>query len=124
MYPQAQEVINRNEISSYLLKQGYGVFLPVYDRGIDFIAYREPDEFLLVQLKSRWLINKKYQGRNILLAYKDRDHWYLAPHDELVAIASRNGWLERRSWIDGGETSCAKMPKHLWEECQKYRIDS
>jgi hypothetical protein len=50
------EVINRNVVVTLLLKQGYNVFLPVYDDGIDFIVHRRSDDCILkVQLKSRWI---------------------------------------------------------------------
>ena len=37
----ADEIIQRNELTTLLLRHGYNVFLPVYDHGIDLIAYRE-----------------------------------------------------------------------------------
>ena len=40
---QVREVINRNTVVSLALEQGYNVFLPVYDGGIDFIFHRERD---------------------------------------------------------------------------------
>ena len=42
----ATEIIHRNELTTLLLRQGYNVFLPVYDEGIDLIAHREADDDL------------------------------------------------------------------------------
>ena len=57
---QVREVINRNTIVSLALEQGYNVFLPVYDGGVDFIFHRERDgEIKMVQLKGRWTIDRK-----------------------------------------------------------------
>ncbi len=36
----AEEIIQWNELTTLLLRQGYNVFLPVYDEGIDLIASR------------------------------------------------------------------------------------
>lgn len=47
----------------------------------------------LVQLKGRWTIDKKYQGRNVWIAFHDGGHWYVAPHDELVRLAQGYGHL-------------------------------
>ena len=40
----AKEIIQRNELTTLLLQQGYNVFLPVYDEGIDLIVHREADD--------------------------------------------------------------------------------
>ena len=69
------EIIQRNALSSLLLLQGYNVFLPVTDQGIDFIIHRECDDALrLVQQKSRWTIDRKYLGRAIWVAVLNRDN--------------------------------------------------
>lgn len=63
---QVREVINRNAVISLALDQGFNAFLPVYDGGVDFILYRESDGMLRkVQLKGRWIIDRKYIGRDI-----------------------------------------------------------
>lgn len=57
---QIREVINRNALVTLALAKGYNAFLPVYDGGIDFILYNEEThDTKLVQLKSRWVIDKK-----------------------------------------------------------------
>lgn len=69
----AIEVINRNALVTVALNQGYNGFLPVYDNGIDLILHNEvTGDTKLVQLKSRWTIDKKYLGRNIWIAFPDR----------------------------------------------------
>jgi hypothetical protein len=43
------------------LERGFNVFLPVYDRGVDFVLYREGDSLVRkVQLKSRWTIEPEF----------------------------------------------------------------
>lgn len=105
------EIIQRNTLSSLLLMRGYNVFLPVTDQGIDFIIHRECDDDLkLVQQKSRWTIDRKYLGRNIWGAFLSREEWYLAPHDEMVALERAKGTtLETASWRDNGNYSRANL---------------
>ncbi|MEL7346701.1 MAG: hypothetical protein AAFN17_03005 [Pseudomonadota bacterium] len=104
-----REVVLRNDLTNRLLPLGYNVFLPVFDLGIDLIAHRESDGTLfLVQLKSRWSIDRKYLGRNIHVAFPDGDTWYLAPHDEMVSIAEGLGYTTSASWQERGQYHSAR----------------
>lgn len=117
------EIIHRNELTTLLLRQDYNVFLPVYDEGIDLIIHRESDgDFKLVQQKSRWTIDRKYVGRNIWIAFRDRDEWFLAPHDELVGFGDAAGYTATSSWTDKGIYHRATMTRDLRERCMKYRV--
>ncbi len=91
--------------------RGYNVFLPVTDQGIDFIIHRECDgDLKLIQQKSRWTIDRKYLGRNIWVAFLSREEWYLAPHDEMIALESAKGTtLETASWREGNQYSRANL---------------
>ena len=89
---QVAEVINRNIVVSLALQQGFNAFLPVYDGGVDFILYHEASNILRkVQLKGRWMIDKKYVGRDIWMAFPIDGAWYLAPHDEMLRSAEADG---------------------------------
>ncbi len=119
----AREIIHRNELTTLLLRQGYNVFLPVYDHGIDLIAHREADDDLkLVQQKSRWTIARKYVGRNIWIAFRDGGEWFLAPHDELVGFGETAGYTATREWAEKGIYHCRAMSRDLRERCEKYRL--
>lgn len=96
----AIEVVNRNALVTVALGQGYNVFLPVYDNGIDLILHNEASgDTKLVQLKGRWTIDKKYLGRNIWIAFQDRGAWYVAPHDEMVEHGTKH--TTTASWTKG-----------------------
>lgn len=85
---QVREVINRNTVVSLALAQDFNAFLPVYDGGVDFILYRESDGLVRkVQLKGRWMIDRKYVGRDIWMAFPIGGDWYLMPHDRMVELA-------------------------------------
>jgi len=119
----ADEIIQRNELTTLLLRQGYNMFLPVYDHGIDMIAHRESDDDLkLIQQKSRWTIARKYVGRSIWIAFRDRGDWYLAPHDEMVSLGEEAGYTATPSWTDKGLYHRASMTSDLRERCEKYRL--
>ncbi|MEM8919326.1 MAG: hypothetical protein AAGE37_10745 [Pseudomonadota bacterium] len=115
---QVTEVINRQKLTALALEKGYNSFLPVYDGGIDFILYREdgaggPADLRKIQLKGRWYIDKKYEGRDIWIAFPDGDQWYIAPHDTLVEIGDDAGFTKTASWKEGGAYSCGKLSAKL-----------
>ena len=96
----AIEVVNRNALVTVALNQGYNAYLPVYDNGIDLILHNEADgDTKLAQIKGRWTIDQKYLGRNIWIAFPDRGDWYVAPHDEMVAIGEKH--TRTASWAAG-----------------------
>ncbi len=110
MSSQRLEIIYRNQLSSLLLNQGWNVFLPVYDDGIDMIAHRGTDGAIrLVQQKGRWTIMKKYIGRHIWVAFPEGADWYLAPHDDMVGIGDEKGYTATASWIDGAAYSIGSL---------------
>ena len=121
---QVREVINRNALVTLALEHGFNAFLPVYDGGVDFILYREEDGVVRkVQLKGRWYIDRKYEGRDIWIAFHVDHAWYLAPHDELVAIGERFGFTSTTSWLDGGAYSCPKPSRAMTAELAPFRFD-
>ena len=119
---QVREVINRNIVASLALEQGFNVFLPVYDGGVDFILHHEGDGRLRrVQLKGRWTIDRKYIGRDIWIAFPAAGDWYLVPHDEMVRTAG-SGVLESASWTGPGIYSRPQLSKELMASCAPYRF--
>jgi hypothetical protein len=120
---QVREVINRNALVTLALEHGFNAFLPVYDGGVDFILYREADAVVRkVQLKGRWHIDRKYEGRDIWIAFHVDNVWYLAPHDELVGMGDRLGFTATSSWTDGGAYSCPKPSRAMTAELATYRF--
>lgn len=124
---QVIEVINRQRLIAVAMARGYNAFLPVYDEGIDFILYREaraghPPDLMKVQLKSRWTIQKKYLKRDLWIAFPDGEDWYLAPHDELVALGDDAGFTASKSWSEHGSYHCAPMANHLKSAMQERRF--
>lgn len=124
-HSQIREVINRNTIVSLALEKGFNAYLPVYDGGVDFILYREEDGLThKVQLKSRWIIDRKYVGRGISVAFPNAADWYLVPHDIMVQQAEEAGFTKTPSWMVGGAYSCRSFSETLAAACEPYRFMS
>jgi len=120
---QVKEVINRNVVVSLALEQGFNAFLPVYDGGVDFILYHEADNVVRkVQLKGRWMIDKKYENRDIWMAFPIGDDWYLMPHDMMVEMARADGVLETASWTEAGAYSRPRPSAATVTQCAPYRF--
>lgn len=121
---QIREVINRNVVVSLALEQSFNAFLPVYDSGVDFILYREADGAVRkVQLKGRWMIDKKYVGRDIWVAFPIGDDWYLMPHDLMLEHAEADGkTLKSASWLEGGAYSKPKPSAVTVAQCAPYKF--
>jgi hypothetical protein len=82
-----EENYNFLKVSAVLADYGY-VTMRLSDdwQGADFIAQHIHDRtFLRVQLKSRLSFDRKYEGKDLYVVFKDVRDWYLYPHDELLA---------------------------------------
>jgi len=122
---QIREVVNRNALVSRLVLQGYNVYLPVYDAGIDFVLHREADDHLIkVQFKGRWTIDQKYLGRDLWIAFADAasGSWYLMPHDEMVDLGTRLGFTGTDSWTLKGQYHTKSLSKTMREICEPFRL--
>jgi hypothetical protein len=122
---QVKEVINRNVVVSLALEQGFNAFLPVYDGGVDFILHHEgKNDTRKVQLKGRWMIDKKYERRDIWMAFPIGSDWYLMPHDEMVRLAAIDGITQTASWVEGGAYSRGNPSSAVIAQCAQYRFAS
>jgi hypothetical protein len=116
-----KEVINLHLLISHAIEKGFNAFLPVYDDGIDLILHGgTPSKTYLVQLKSRWLIDKKYIGRDLHIAFPHKGEWYLIPHDEMVASASK--FTKTKSWTEKGQYHVPKLSKEMLSGIKQYQF--
>lgn len=125
---QEVEFLNRSEVIPAFVRSGFTPFIPEWDSGIDFIAYRERDNALIkIQLKSRWAIDKKYIDRNIAIcfpsnSYVNRD-WYLCKHDEMVKWTGEStNYLNSQSWLEKGIYNLPRMSQAVTEQMQRFKI--
>jgi hypothetical protein len=113
------KVINRHLLISRAVEKGFNAFLPVYDDGIDLILHGgTPANTFLIQLKSRWLIDKKYIGRNLHMAFPHKGTWYLIPHDDMVASATK--FTKTKSWTEKGQYHVPTLSKEMLANIQQY----
>ena len=122
---QVKEVINRNALVNELLTLGFNAYLPVYDCGVDLVAYRDADaSFRPIQLKGRWIIDRKYEGKGVWIAFPSSGGWFVAPHDEMVKMGQEVGFCSSSSWTDGGAYSCPSLSKRLALLMEPYRLNA
>ena len=122
-----RELENLYTLLPYFVRSGFTPFLPEFDSGVDFIAYREHrsedggDLLLKVQLKGRWTIDQKYLRRAIVIAFRDGDDWFVIPHDEMVAFATEAGYTRTASW-QAGTYSVGTMGAALRHRNERWRL--
>ena len=119
-----QENYNFQKISALLADYGFNTLRLSDDwQGADFIAtHIDGKTFLRVQLKGRFTLDKKYQGKDIWICFCYRGKtWYLYPHDEVaMRIAKHSNYQNTKSWIKGGGTHTANPPKRDLDVLNDY----
>ena len=94
-------------------------------QGADFIAaHIDGDTFLKVQLKGRLVIDRKYMGKSIHIAFSHGDDFFLYDHDKFVQHLEINGLIGAGSatWHDGGLRSWPTPPSWALKYLAEYRI--
>lgn len=120
-----QENYNFHKVSAVLADYGFTTIRLTDDwQGADFIAQHiDGDTFLKVQLKGRLTLSKKYQGKQLHVAFKDGDDWYLYPHDDvLLAILQVKNVAQTKSWIEGGMYTFRSLGGELKQLLAPYKI--
>jgi hypothetical protein len=112
-----KEIFNFQKLSATLADYGFNCIKLADDwGGADFIAFHViTTKTLKIQLKSRITIGKKYEEKEIWIAFPHKDFWYLIEHDRLVKkVGQFTDWLQTSSWLTGNEYSSVSInPKLL-----------
>jgi hypothetical protein len=120
-----KENFNFQKLSAVLADYGF-VTLRLSDdwQGADLIAQHiDGATFLRVQLKGRLSFYRKYQRKDLWVAFNDGESWYLYPHDKLLAQVLRvTGVASTVSWSERGGYSFPRRSKQLRKLLSKYRI--
>lgn len=120
-----RENYNFQKVSALLADYGF-VTLRLSDdwNGADFIANHIDGTFLRVQLKSRWGIYKKYEGKDLWIAFPSDGVWYLIKHDEMVEqVKSLTNATQTPSWLkENGTYTNPSIPSVLREALAPYRL--
>ena len=120
-----KEVYNFQKVAALLADYGFNCIKLDDDwQGADFLAFHKDGVTTLrVQLKSRAVISKKYQGKDLYLAFPVDGRWYLVPHDELIVIAAKTTrWLSSSSWIRDGEYSVARPSRQMLGRLSEHAL--
>ena len=135
---QQVELIGRNLLTSALMSDGYEVALPLRDRGVDLLVYRDLDEsgqFIArpIQLKASskraFGFDAKYtKFHDLLLAYVwnvqsggDAIEIFCLNQSEVSRIGSAMGWDQTVSWARGSYSTSRPSAK-LCAMLSEYRM--
>ena len=119
-----QEAYNFQKFAAVLADYGFNCIKLADDwKGADFIALHIDGTTLRVQLKGRPTIDKKYCGKDLWMAFRVEDRWYLVPHDELVRIVDKEtSALKSKSWQNKGRYTWPKPPQRLLTRLDTYIV--
>lgn len=113
-----KEIYNFQKVAALLADYGFNCIKLDDDwNGADFLALHKDGPTLRVQLKARATIDRKYEGRDVHVAFPAGSDWYLVAHDDLIRIAGKTTrWLETRSWMEGGNYSSDRPSRKMLDE--------
>jgi len=119
-----QENYNFQKISAVLAEFGFATFRLTADwNGADFLAHHLDGETLRIPLKGRLAFDKKYQGKEIWIAFPKGDHWNLYPHDVLLEQFLAGPFVGgTTSWNDDGGYSFRVLSKRNRALLESYRL--
>lgn len=120
-----KENYNFQKVASALADYGFNCMWLNDDwQGADFIAsHIDGSTFLKIQLKGRLTFDKKYNNKDIHIAFNQDGQWYVYPHDILQEELEDKGYMSgTNSWEEKGSYSWSSIPKKLKEHIQKYKI--
>ena len=122
-----KENFNFQKIAAVLAEYGFNCIKLADDwNGADFLAYHVDGlTTLRVQLKSRLTVAKKYQGKEIVMAFPMENQWCFIEHDVLFAIVAKTtpSWLLTRSWLENGKYGVRTANRALREQLQGYLLE-
>jgi len=122
-----QENYNFQKVAARLADYGFNCLRLTEDwQGADFLACHIDGETVLkVQLKGRLTIDRKYQGRQIHIAFLHGEDCYLYPHDEVVEAIRALGVMNEESerWRDGGLRNWSRLPSWALTLLASYRLE-
>lgn len=120
-----KESYNFQKISAVLADFGFTTLRLTDDwQGADFIAQHiDGQVFLKVQLKGRAVIDQKYLGKELHIAFREGRQWFLYPHDIVVEqILEQTGVGQTSSWTERGGYSFPALSDPLRSILEPYRI--
>ena len=88
--------------------------------GADLIALREGEDPMMIQLKSRPAIGKRYEKKGLFMAFPVAGNWCVIEHDLLQGVFAEFGHLKTKSWIERGRYAIGKPSRELVARLEPY----
>lgn len=121
-----QENYNFHKVAACLAEYGFNSLRLTDDwQGADFIAcHIDGETFLKVQLKGRLVIDRKYCGKEIHIAFIHKDQIFLYDHDQLIHFIEENGLIgpDSVTWHEKGFRNWPKPPAWALSFLKDYRL--
>lgn len=120
-----KEIFNFQKVAGHLADYGFNCIKLADDwQGADFLAYhKDGKNTLKVQLKSRLTIAKKYEEKDLYIAFPIADAWHIIEHDRLVKLVRKHTtWLTSESWQKGGGYSSQNPNQELIDALSEWRL--
>ena len=121
-----KENFNFQKVASTLADYGFNCIRLSDDwQGADFIAcHINGKTFVKIQLKGRLTFQKKFNGKNIYIAFNQDKKWYLYPHDDLQKrFIDEFGLMKNaKAWNVNGTFTFPRIPKKLEKYMDQYAI--
>lgn len=120
-----KENYNFHKVAARMADYGFNCLRLTDDwQGADFIAcHIDSETFLKVQLKGRLLVDKKYVGKGIHIAFLSGDDCYVYDHDAFVQLLDAKSLIAATaSWHERGMYNWPKPPRWALDFLAKYRI--
>jgi len=120
--PRQKENFNFQKVASTLADYGFNCIRLSDDwQGADFIAcHIDGNTFLKIQLKSRLTFQKKFNGKDIYIAFRRNEKVYLYPHDKLQKKLLAKGYM--KGWNFEKPYSFHHISKKLEKIIAQYAI--
>ncbi len=120
---QKKKDYNFQKLASRLVDYGFNC-LRLSEQGADFIAHHiDGSTFIRGTLTGRLSIDKKYNGKDIYIAFNENSRWYIYPHDKLQDELLDMGYMSGTvSWDIRGIYNWPGLTKRLVEHMEQYAI--
>ena len=119
----AKENYNAAQLGAALAHYGYFAMKLTDDfNGADLIALREGEPPMMIQLKSRPTIDRKYMAKGLYMSFPVDGRWCVILHDELVELFEAQGYLKSASWRDKGGYSMSAPSQSLSGALSQYML--
>lgn len=122
-----KENYNFQKVAACLADYGFNCLRLTDDwEGADFIAcHIDGETFLRVQIKGRMVIDRKYLGKGIHIAFLLDGDCYLYDHDALVCHVEERGRIEATvSWGERGLYTWPHPPSWALGFLSEYKISA